>query len=150
MNHITILRAALEKIAEPAEENHIDYKWACGAMEKIARAALTATEGAETSQVDAQPVAWDDDIEAAEKYADVYDGDDRQDIRADVQNAFWAGMGYARKTATQAPAVDAAMVRDAALEDAAEIADGWDTGAPDGCFIAEAIRAMKTTEGAAK
>lgn len=41
----------------------------------------------------------------------------------------------------------AVSVRDAALEEAAEIADGWNMGAPDGHLIAKAIRAMKTSKG---
>jgi hypothetical protein len=33
-------------------------------------------------------------IDAAEAYAEVYDGDDRQDIKTDVLNAFFAGSKY--------------------------------------------------------
>lgn len=36
------------------------------------------------------------DIEAAEKQAALYDDDDRQDIKTDVMNSFYAGIRYAR------------------------------------------------------
>lgn len=35
-------------------------------------------------------------LERAEKYAAAYDGDDRQDIKTDVLNAFYAGVKFER------------------------------------------------------
>jgi hypothetical protein len=37
------------------------------------------------------------DIEAAEKQAALYEGDDRKDIKIDVMNSFYAGIRYARQ-----------------------------------------------------
>jgi hypothetical protein len=45
----------------------------------------------------------DCDIDAAEKLASLYDDDDRQDIKADVMNSFYAGLRYER-AAQPAPA----------------------------------------------
>ena len=36
-------------------------------------------------------------IDAAEYYADQYEGDDRQDIKTDVLNAFYAGVEFSKK-----------------------------------------------------
>lgn len=46
--------------------------------------------------------------------------------------------------ALRQPAVSSAEAYNDALETAAEIADGWDTGNPDGCAIAEEIRSRKS------
>jgi hypothetical protein len=36
-------------------------------------------------------------VEAAEIFADLYEGDERQDIKTDVMNAFFAGAEWQRK-----------------------------------------------------
>lgn len=52
-----------------------------------------------------QQLTDDEIIDAAEKRAENYNDDDRQDIKTDVMNAFYAGVEFARsRTVTTAPA----------------------------------------------
>jgi hypothetical protein len=45
-------------------------------------------------------------IDAAEKHAESYDGDDRQDIKTDVMNAFYAGAKWQSENLEQEPVAD--------------------------------------------
>ena len=49
----------------------------------------------------ATPDPQDRLIDAAEAYAEKYDGDDRQDIKTDVLNAFYQGAAHAEAQALQ-------------------------------------------------
>lgn len=48
-------------------------------------------------EIDTLPPKETDLILAAEKYASKYDGDDRQDIKTDVLNAFYHGSEWSNK-----------------------------------------------------
>jgi len=52
---------------------------------------------AKLEEIDTLTVNETDLISAAEKYAEIYDGDDRQDIKTDVLNAFYHGADWQRK-----------------------------------------------------
>lgn len=61
-------------------------------------------------------------IDAAEKHAAAYDGDDRQDIKTDVMNAFYAGVKFASDHPSAAEPVawdDAERISDLPEVDAA-------------------------------
>jgi hypothetical protein len=89
---------AFQEIWDSEGLSHVEY-FDGAALEDMFK------RGAEWQAASAAPTT-DQIIDAANERAALYDGDDRECIKTDVMNAFYAGVEFARQAASAAPVAD--------------------------------------------